>query len=281
MVQELFQKKVHLSTVCRSLRTIGMRAVVKKKKPLLTFRHRKRRLDFARKYENYTIDDWKRVIWSDETKVNRFQSDGLRYTWKSGRNYEGTISDTEICPTVKFGGGSVMMWGCMSARGTGGFCRIYGSMDADLYVDILRGELMQTLKAHKLDVHEIIFQQDNDPKHTSKKATAALEDLGLEVLDWPPQSPDLNPIEELWRVLKLRLGNYKTMPAGVEELWERIQKEWQEIPTSLVVTLIESMPARIRAVIRAKGGSHQILTPSCGCDRLLVELSGNKSRLGE
>ncbi len=113
---------------------------------------------------------------------------------------------------------------------------------------------MQTLKAHKLDVHEIIFQQDNDPKHTSKKATAALEDLGLEVLDWPPQSPDLNPIEELWRVLKLRLGNYKTMPAGVEELWERIQKEWQEIPTSLVVTLIESMPARIRAVIRAKGG---------------------------
>lgn len=71
---------------------------------------------------------------------------------------------------------------------------------------------------------------------TSAKASKALEELGLEVLDWPPQSPDLNPIEELWRHLKLRLGKYPAPPSDV------------------VSNLVESMPRRIQAVLRARGG---------------------------
>ena len=194
------------------------------------------------------------MIWSDETKINRFGSDGRRWCWSRGVNVDGVLSDAQVTPTYKFGGGHIMLWGCMTAKGVGGFCRIHSTMDAELYTEILEGELMDTVKQHKLDVKRVIFQQDNDPKHTSKRAQECLEKLGLKVLDWPPQSPDLNPIEHLWTHLKRRLGEYPTPPEGVEELWERVQSEWAKIPVEVVLNLIDSMPARIKAVIKARGG---------------------------
>ncbi len=76
----------------------------------------------------------------------------------------------------------------------------------------------------------------------------------MNVLKWPAQSPDLNPIEHLWDHLKRRLGEYETAPNGILELWERIEKEWEAIPASECQKLIESMPRRVEQVIKAKGG---------------------------
>ena len=76
-------------TMRRVLRKNSFKAVVKKKKPLLSARHRQRRLAFALKHRNWTVKDWKRVIWSDETKINRFQSDRRQWVWKQKR--EGLI----------------------------------------------------------------------------------------------------------------------------------------------------------------------------------------------
>ena len=87
-----------------------MKAVVKKKKPLLLVNHRKRRLAFALKYQHWIVEDWKRVIWSNETKINRIGSDGQEYVWRKKR--EGLIA-REVKDTVKFGRGSLMVWGCI------------------------------------------------------------------------------------------------------------------------------------------------------------------------
>lgn len=212
-----------------------------------------KRLNFARRYLHWTVEDWSKVVWSDETKINRFGSDGDRWVWKSGSNPDGVLSDREITPTYKFGGGSLMMWGCITWDWIGGYCRILDRMDADLYCEILRGELMATLEDQDREVGDVVFQQDNDPKHTSQKAQACLEELGLEVLEWPPQFPDLNPIEQAWTYLERRLGKYPTPPAGIEELWRRVQEEWQQIPVEFIRALIESMPQRVRAILRAKG----------------------------
>ena len=147
-----------------------------------------------------------------------------------------------------------MMWGCMLWEGVGMACKIDGTMDGDLYVKILQDELQNSLTYHKKKVNHMIFQQDNDPKHTCKKASTWLEDHGYHVLHWPAQSPDLNPIEHLWNHLKRRVADYKHPPKGILELWERVQVEWDDIPTKVCQNLIESMPRHVEAVLKARGG---------------------------
>ena len=120
-----------------------MKAVVKKKKVLLTKRHKKERLDFAVAHQDWTVEDWKKVVWSDETKINRLGSDGRKWAWK--KPGEG-LTERLVEGTLKFGGGSVMLWGCMMWEGPGYACKIDGRMDGDLYIKILEDELQDSLE---------------------------------------------------------------------------------------------------------------------------------------
>ncbi len=238
-------------TVCNALKSTGMISVAKQRKPLLVARHRKARLEFAERHLEWTVEDWKKVLWSDETKINRFGSDGRDQVWIDKENRK---DPRRIKQTVKFGGGNLMMWGCMGWEGVGYATRIEGKMDAELYTTILGDELLNTLEWFDLDVEDVYFQQDNDPKHTSKMAKKWFEDHGFKVLTWPAQSPDLNPIEHLWNYLKRKLNEYEISPKSLHKLWERVEKEWEAIPKSFVQDLIASMPRRCAAVVEAKGG---------------------------
>ena len=81
-----------------------------------------------------------------------------------------------------------------------------------------------------------------------------MKELGIELLDaWPPQSPDLNPIEHLWALVKRRLNSYVLKPRSMHELWERVQAVWAEITREECAKLVESMPVRLRDCIEAKG----------------------------
>ena len=155
---------------------------------------------------------------------------------------------------MKFGGGSLMFWGCMTAQGVGYGCCIDGRMNAETYTSILDNYLLPTIKYYKMNKNHLIFQQDNDPKHTSNTALKWLETKKINILEWPAQSPNLNPIEHLWEHLTRRLAGYKSEPKGILELWERVEAEWDRIPVEICVNLIESMPRRIAAVLKAKGG---------------------------
>ena len=85
-------------------------------------------------------------------------------------------------------------------------------------------------------------------------ATTWLKEHGFQVLSWPAQSPDLNPIEHLWAHLKRRVADYEVPPKGILELWDRVQEEWDNIGAEVCQKLIESMPRRVEAVLKAKGG---------------------------
>ena len=250
-LQDTFSQPVSTQTVRRGLKKTGLKAVVKCKRPFLSKRHMKERMDFALSHQYWTVEDWKRVIWSDETKVNIRGSDGKKWVWKTPG--EG-LSSRLVDGTFKFGGGGLMIWGCMGWDGVGYASKIDVKMDAKLYVSILEDELQRSLRYWGKTTEEVVFQQDNDPKHTSKKAKAWLNDHGFEVMVWPPQSPDLNPIEHLWFHLKRRLAGYEKPPKGILELWERVQREWEAIDESVCQDLISSMPRRVQAVLKAKGG---------------------------
>jgi transposase len=238
-------------TVRRALKAAGMKAVVKKKRPKLTARHRRERMDFAIAHRDWTIEDWKCVVWSDETKINCLGSDGRVWVWKRAGEQ---LNPRLVQETTKFGGGSIMFWGCMFWEGVGYGTRIDGRMDADLYTQIMEDELLKSLEYYSKDKEDILFQQDNDPKHTSKKAKRWFENHEIQVMHWPSQSPDLNPIEHLWHHLKNKVGAIEPPPPSLEELWGRVQVEWDKIGKEVCQNLIESMPRRMQAVIQAKGG---------------------------
>ena len=251
-INSIIPNPVSSKTVRRTLKEAGLYATTKKKVPMLKSIHRKKRLQFARYHENWTVDDWKKVLWSDETKINRIGSDGKVYVWKTKGEL---ISDRTTTPTVKHGGGNnLMVWGCMGWNGVGKLVEVQGKMDAEQYCEILDEGVVESFEKLEMEEENQYFQQDNDPKHTSKLATKWFSDNHINVLEWPAQSPDLNPIEHLWHHLKYKLQEYETALQGVHQLWGRVEEEWNKIPPEVCQKLIESMPKRIKAVIQAKGG---------------------------
>ena len=115
-------------------------------------------------------------------------------------------------------------------------------------------DLLGTIQWYGLDKDDIIFQQDNDLKHTANLTKQWFDDNDINLLEWPPQSPDLNPIKHLWNEIDRRLRKLETRVHSQDQLWEAIQKIWVEMDNEFLTTLINSMPERIEDVIKAKGG---------------------------
>ena len=119
-------------------------------------------------------------------------SDGCKYYWSRPGD---SLKPHHIDVTVKHGGGSLMMWGCMTYDGPNYACQIYdGTMDSELYQHILDTSLSDTMEYYGYNWSEMYFQHDGDPKHRSKSTIKWLKDNNVRYIDdWPAQSPDLNP----------------------------------------------------------------------------------------
>lgn len=131
-------------------------------------------------------------------------------------------------------------------------------MDCHLYKQILEEDL-ELLINHTLDKlglrrDEVIFQHDSDPKHTSNLVKNHLLDQDYEVMNWPPQSPDLNPIENMWALLKRRLNEYETALKGILDLSERVTEVWYNtIKQEECQKVIDSMPNRVEVCLERNG----------------------------
>jgi len=126
-------------------------------------------------------------------------------------------------------------------------------MNAELYTQILNDEFLGTLRDLGINKKYIYFQQDNDPKHTSRLATDWFNKKRVDKLKWPPNSPNMNIIEHAWEYLERRVHSCTPLPRKLGDLWEALV-EWGNIEDDYYITkLYESMPDHIQALLEAKG----------------------------
>jgi Transposase and inactivated derivatives len=252
------EAKVTEQTIRNRLREFGLYARRPRKKPLLTGEQKRARLQWARAHLHWTPDMWKRVLWTDESSFRLFPGKGVYVRRRVGEEFDEKCVEK----TVKHGGGGIMVWGCFHGAGVGVLKRVEGKIDSEAYRQILIHQAMPELKEliAQEPEHVVIFQHDNAPVHTAKKVQAYLEtkegEFGgkMTVMSWPSQSPDLNPIENVWGYIKRRLRKRKDRPSNLDTLFEQILEEWNAVPHRVLLNLIESMPSRAQMVIKSKGG---------------------------
>lgn len=213
----------------------------------MNLRNRQIRLKFAKEHQNKDASWWEDVIFADESKYNLFGSDGRVMVWRKANE---ELKSRNTNPTVKHGGGHVMVWGCISAKGVGNLVFIDGIMNKESYLNILKENLRQS--AERMGILQTFkFYQDNDPKHKAHIVREWLPYNCPKVIQTPPQSPDLNPIENLWDELDRRVRENPV--SSVSALKARLQEEWSKIGTDYTQKIIRNMPQRLNGVITNQG----------------------------
>ncbi len=131
-----------------------------------------------------------------------------------------------------------MVWGCMTTVGTGELRFVEENMDSSMYFDIMKQKMMKMT----------VFQH-NHPKHTTELTTALL--LKMMVMEWPSMSPDLNPIEHMWGILKQKVEKHHV--SNIQQLCDVVIEEWKRMLATTCAALVNSMPRRIKAVLDKNG----------------------------
>jgi len=214
-------------------------------KPFISKNNEQLRIQWCKEHLHWTKADWDKVIWSDESPFTLRFNGRRRVLRRHNERYHVKALKGTFKHDLK-----INVWGCFSAHGVGKISLIEGIMDTKVYTLILDNELRDSVKT-LFKKKQYIFQQDNDPKHKAKKTLEYFSDNGIRVLPWPAQSPDLNPIENLWSILNNKCKNRQTTNA--KGLFEDLERAWNELGVDLLHKLVDSMPKRLEAVIAAKG----------------------------
>jgi DDE superfamily endonuclease len=255
-IVKILQFYVSETTLLKALTTLGLFHRIARRRPFLKIVDRTRRLAYALKYRHWTVEDWKRIIWTDESSFHVGARRGsVDWIWR-------TVEEEFHADCINFKkreSMGTMFWGCFrwGKMGPGVFFRTPKgtNITSTIYRDqILLGPLQAFWTESFLDVKDPIIMEDNAPVHKGV-CVIARKNMGCETLSHPPNSPDLNPIENIWAHIKYRLAKEYPFVTARKELEIIIMRMWEEMADDRFNNLVESMPRRIAEVIKAKGGS--------------------------
>ena len=234
------------STVRRRCLQFGLRGCKACNKPLMTDQQRRNRIAWAKKYSTWTPEMWEKVLFSDESTFCLFGNQAHTYVRRfRGEEFKPECLNLTVKHPLK-----IMVWGCMAASGVGRLHIVDGMVNGAKYITILQKCMLPS--AQQLFPGRFLFQDDNAPCHRSKQVIAWKRQNKIDSIDWPAQSPDLNPIENLWHKVALEIS--KRHPTSKVELIESLIAAWNRIVThDHLVKLVHSMPTRCKLVIKNKG----------------------------
>jgi DDE superfamily endonuclease/Transposase len=270
-ITNILPVKISETTLRRRRSEVGLGSYIAAEQPGLRPENVAQRLKWALEHKDWTEEDWKRVIWSDESTI--WIGVNPRRQWVIRPPGE-RLNRKYVRKTFKSAQVKVMVWACFTGERLGPLIVCdEGGIGADEYEDILYDGLFSLIddlleipdgdeEVQVADENTFVFMQDNAPCHKATNTLEFLAENHVPIMTWPPQSPDLNPIENLWTDLKARfhkrfieLFNHpsKSMEARYR-YGEVLQEVWYSQGMELVEALIKSMPKRCQAVIEAKGG---------------------------
>src|SRR5579859_5424429 len=258
-------------TVVRRRDSAGLGSYIATQKPGLRPENIEKRLEWAMRYKDWTVEDWKRVIWSDESSLKVGVTP--RRQWVIRPKGE-KLNPKYVKKTFKGDCVTVMVWACFTGERLGPLIVCdEGGIGADEYQDTLFDglfSLIDDLLEPPEDPETIqiateqtfLFMQDNAPCHKATEVLDFLKENHVPVMEWPPQSPDLNPIENLWVSFKaafhkrfIEMFNHPLKSLDARYRYgEILQEVWYSQGRELVDALVASMPKRVQDVIEAEGG---------------------------
>jgi len=256
---------ISIQTIRRRLHEVGIRKWRAKKRALLTKEQAKQCYEWAKDHRHLTRNDFAFILFSDESLFKK-NNDGHQKLIFRHQTKAEKYAPQNVQGKKKGAGLSQMVWGCFIDAKLGPLVFIDRTVDKDTYIQVLAQNLLPFIDLLRENgIIHIIFQQDNASPHHAKATMdwlqVAAKQHAFTLLEFPTNSPDLNPIENLWSILKAKL--YKQYPdtmylqgsakAVREKLQKRINKIWWSIGEDVLKRLIDSMPNRIQAVIKAKG----------------------------
>ena len=209
-------------------------------------------------YKGYTLQDWQKVMWSDEYYV--YLSDDWGWIFVMHHTDE-VLRDECVVPTFKKSSVCVMVWGCVMKGQKGPLVALEfkggrggGMNSAQYWEQVLEAVLQPFYTEMKEKRGKVLFQQDSASCHTSKVTKKWLSNAGIHFLYHPASSPDFNPIEPVWHELKKCLHALPHLPNTVQQLRAAVLAAWDSLPIEDVDKHIITMPDCVQAVLAAKGG---------------------------
>ncbi|KAH8145963.1 uncharacterized protein LAJ45_10105 [Morchella importuna] len=246
--------KISMKTTRKYLKQGGLHKRRAKRKPFLSKTHKLRRMLWCKAHKHWTMEDWGEVIWTDESRFEVGFHGGT--CWVCRAPGEEDMSEC-LLPTFKSGRTSVMIWASIQLGNKGPMVILpTGGLGGKQYVElIVEPALHPFYKERYRATHEAVVMENGAPPHRSKLAQAARNRLHIQKLPWPAQSPHLNLIENLWRIMKARINRrIPTITTG-PALRQALQEEWDRFIPEDFRRLIESMPKRVKECLRNRGGS--------------------------
>ncbi len=211
------------------------------KKEAMNMVQKRRHVLLAKTHLKWTVSKWKTVLRSDESKFDILVGNHGRRVLRAKE--EGDLPACHQRSVQK--PASLMVWRCISAYSMGSLHVLEGTMNAERYIKVLEQHMLPS-RQRLFQGRPCVFQQDNAKPHTAAITTAWLRSRRVRVLNWPACSPDLSPLENIWRIIKRKIRQRR--PQTLQQLETYIRQEWDKIPTPKLQKLITSMPRCLQTV---------------------------------